>query len=329
MNNSHQTLTDVIVSRGTRSRLARIGRGAFAALAAGALTVGLSACAPSAEKAEPVAEAPAEVQTPERIATLSYEATEVLAELGLESHIVMMPEAVRNPVLGSHIEELAAVENTYAVEKELDAETVIDLSPDLVILSPRHGAEDTIGQVLEHAGIETLVTPNGWSTPAEVAENIRLIGDAVGKSAEAEALSAELLDGLTEKAPADDDAPRVLLLSNQAGRPFVTAGNAFPSQLLGLAGATNVSDELGITSTGPIQAEQIVEANPDGIVLIDMNGSGDRLFAEMLDNEAVSGLDSIVQGRVLRVEGRDVQALGLLATVDGLDSLSEWVEGLR
>ena len=312
----------------TMNRAAKL----VAAAAASALMLTLAACSTSTEAPKEQPEATtetAEKATPERIAALSYEATEVLAELGLEDHIVMMPEAVRNPVLGGHIEQLANVESTYAVEKELDAETVIDLSPDLVIMTPRHGAEDTIGTVLEHAGIETLLTPNTWSTPEDLIENVELIGAEVGASDKAAELSSTLREGLTERAKADGDAPRVLLLSNQAGRPFITAANAFPSHLLGLAGATNVSAELGIETTGPIQAEQVVEANPDGIVLIDMNGSGDRLFSELLGNDAVNGLDAISQDRVLRVEGSDVQALGLTTTIHGLDTLASWVESLR
>src|SRR5699024_7659542 len=107
------------------------------------------------------------------------------------------------------------------------------------------------------------------------------------------------------------DAPRILILSNQAGRPFITAGTAFPVELVRLAGASTVSDELGITVTGPIQIEQVLAAEPDGIILIDMNGSGDRLFADMLGNDAVAGLDAVAHGRVLRVQGKEVQALGL------------------
>lgn len=119
------------------------------------------------------------------------------------------------------------------------------------------------------------------------------------------------------------------MLTNQAGRPFVTSGHAFPIELLERAGAENAAATLGHTRTGPITAEQMIQANPDGIVLIDMNGTGDRMFTDLLQNPAVQTMPAITDGRVLRVTGNQVQALGLTGTVDGLAELTEWVEQLK
>ena len=58
-----------------------------------------------------------------------------------------------------------------------------------------------------------------------------------------------------------------------------------------------------------------------------MNGTGDRMFAPLLDNAAVAALPAVAEGRVLRVEGRQVQALDLTSTVDGLGVLTDWVSG--
>lgn len=296
-----------------------------ATLAAGALLVSLVACQAETTTLAPE---PAVVNTPERIASLSYETTEILAALGLEDHIVIMPEAVRNPVLGSHQEQLADVPATYAVEKELTAEAVIETAPDLVLMSPRHGAEDTIGKVLGAAGIDTLVTENTWGTPDELVANVRLIGDAVGAVDQAETLAAALDAGLASRGQADPP-PSVLVLSNQAGRPFVTAGQAFPLELVRLAGGADASEALGITTTGPIQVEQVLAADPDGIILVDMNGTGDRLFEELLANEAIQQLAAVQEGRVLRVEGKEVQALGLTETIAGLDRVAAWIGAFR
>lgn len=301
-----------------------------ASLATLALTLGLVGCGSAAEPAQTSAPASTEEATaiPESIAAIGYEATEVLAALGLADHISIMPEAVMNPVLGSHAELLSGVETTYAVEMELTAEAIIDVSPDLAILTPRHGAEERLGAVLAEAGIDTLIMPNTWSTPEDLITNVRLIGETVGAEDEAEALATELEEGLQSRATTTANAPEVLILTNQAGRPFITAGRAFPVEMLRMAGAVPVSDTLGIDVTGPIAVEQILAADPDGVILIDMNGSGDRLFTEIITHEAFTGLDGMVDGNVLRVEGRDVQALGLTATVTGLDTLTEWVESL-
>ena len=268
---------------------------------------------------------------PQKIAALDYESAEVIAELGLAERLVLIPEAVLNPVLGSHVEQLAKVPGTIPVAMELDAETVIALQPDLVVMSPRHGAEASIGAVLEQAGIASLQLPSSWTNPGSVTQSIELIGEATGQEQHAEELVDALESGLAAAGaakPSDEQSPRVLVLTNQAGRPFATAGQAYPLELLRLAGAQNVSDALGMPHTGPISAEQIVEADPDGIVLIDMNGSGDRMYAELLANPAVASLTAVEQQQILRLEGKQVQALGLTATVGGLKALTGWVAEL-
>ncbi len=258
---------------------------------------------------------------PQSIAALDYESAEVLAELGLSDTLVLVPEAVTNPALGGHIAEMAKVPTTIPVAMQLDAETVLALQPDLVVMSPRHGAEDTIGRVLADAGTPTLQLPGSWTDLPQVKSNISLIGEATGTEDAATELTDDLSAGLKQSTTPND--ARVLVLSNQAGRPFITAGNAFPIRLLELTGATSVSEELGITTTGPISAEQIVEANPDAILLVDMNGSGERLFAELLANPAVAALDGAQNTQL--VTGREVQALGLTATIAGLDTLNDWL----
>ncbi|GAA1611391.1 ABC transporter substrate-binding protein [Leucobacter chromiireducens] len=261
---------------------------------------------------------------PETIAALDYESAEVLAELGLAEHLVLVPEAVLNPALGGHIDELSAVPEMIPVAMELDPETVIALDPDLVVMSPRHGAESRMGGVFAQAGVPTLQLPDSWTGIPELTANIELIGEATGADDTANALAKQLETGLASSATPSN--ARVLVLSNQAGRPFVTAGNAFPLRLLELTGAQDVSAELGITATGPISAEQIIEANPDGILLVDMNGSGERLFSELLKNPAVAALTGAEH--TLLVTGREVQALGLSSTVDGLATLTQWVATL-
>lgn len=336
-----------------------IARSLTVAALTAATALGLSGCAPAAPAAPSTDAAPADTAAvgfprtieipagrageahsltvesePQAIAALDYESAEVIAELGLADRLVLIPEAVLNPTLGGHVEEMQAVPQTFPVAMNLDTETVISTAPDLVVMSPRHGAEDTIGSVLEQAGLTTLQLPETWTSTATLSRNIDLIGQTTGTETAATALIEEIESGLGEhaapKSGSDNaDAPRVLVLTNQAGRPFATAGGAFPLELLNLAGAVSVSDEMGMEATGPISAEQIVQANPDGIVLVDMNGTGDRMYADLLANPAVATVPAAADDALMRVTGRDVQALGLGSTVTGLESLTAWVATLK
>lgn len=272
------------------------------------------------------------------IAALDYESAAVIAELGYADRLVLIPEAAANEMLSGHASELAGVANTFPTATGLGPEAVMRVEPDLIVLSTRHGADETLGSVFESAGFQTLQLENSWTTPEQVGENIQLIGDALGASADAQALRARLTEGFADAAASaqhgDGDArvndaqPNVMVLTNQAGRPFITAGDAHPLRLLELAGAHSASDSLGINTTGPITLEQIVQAEPDAIVLIDMNGSGDALFRDILTSPAFLALPASHEERLLRVTGRDVQAVGLTDNIAGLRTLTTWVAGL-
>lgn len=339
-----------------RSRRTPLLRTWAAAAAALATAVSLAACAPATQpepKTSPTIEATAWPRTieipavrggeptsltitaePVAIAALDYESAEVLAELGLAGRLVLVPEAVLNSALGGHVDEMADVATTFPVAGDLSAEMVIATAPDLVVMSPRHGADDTVGSVLTQSGMTVLQLPTSWTSPETLASNIDLIGQATGADAQAAELTDAIESGLATNAASsadsdtEQDRPRVLVLTNQAGRAFVTAGRAFPLRLLELAGAVDASTDLGFERTGTISTEQVLEAAPDGLLLIDMNGTGDRMFRELLDNPAVASLPAASADRLMLISGRQVQALGLTDTADGLGALSEWVATL-
>lgn len=260
---------------------------------------------------------------PQRVAALTYETAELVAALGATDRLVMVQEAMANPVLSEHAEAMAAVEHHAATEGSIDVEAVIGAQPDLVLLSDRRGLEEGIGQVLEGAGIPVLVLPNNWADVADLTLNIDLVGQALGLDEAAATLAADVTEGLG--ATDDPDGPRVLVLSNQAGQPFVTAGAAFPLEIVRLAGGQDASEALGMHRSGPISAEQVIAADPDAILLVDMHGSGTRIFDPLLSNPAVAGLAAVAEDRVLLVEGREVQALGFTSTVEGRDRIADWL----
>ena len=71
-----------------------------------------------------------------------------------------------------------------------------------------------------------------------------------------------------------------------------------------------------------------IEAEPQHIAALDYESA--EVLAELgLANPAVSSLPAFAAGRVLRIEGKQVQSLGLTATVDGTHTLTDWVTTLR
>lgn len=262
---------------------------------------------------------------PTRIAALTFETAETVARLGLADRLVLVPQAVQNPALSNHAEAFADVPALIPVESEVDPETVLAQQPDLVLVSPRRGLDSGVGAVLGEAGVPVVTLSNQWDTVQNVITNVDVIGQAIGADQQSQQLETTLRDGLVPEESLSS-APRVLVLGNQAGVPFVTAGAAYPLELLELAGGHDVSSELGLTKSGPIAAEQIVSAKPDAILLIDMHGRGAESFASVMKNPAVAQL--VTDTNVLLVPGRHVQALGLDATIEGRDTIHEWLAAL-
>lgn len=260
---------------------------------------------------------------PRRVAALTYETAELVAELGAADRLVMVQQAMTNPALSDHAEAMADVAHHAPTEGDIDVEAVIAARPELVLLSDRRGLEAGVGRAIEGAGIPVLVLPNTWASVEDLALNIGLVGQALGLDEAAAELADEITDGLGDVT--DPAGPRVLVLSNQAGQPFVTAGAAFPLEVVRLAGAQDGSESLGMARSGPISAEQVIAADPDAILLVDLHGSGEQVFTPLLTNPAVAALPAVAEDRVLLVEGREVQALGLTSTVEGRDRIADWL----
>ncbi|MGC0272925.1 ABC transporter substrate-binding protein [Pseudactinotalea sp. Z1739] len=261
---------------------------------------------------------------PQRVTALTYETAALVAELGAGEKLVMAPAEAANPVLSNQPDVMADVEHHIASESAVDAEAVIASDPDLVVFNDRHGMEEGVGRVLTEAGIPVLVLPNTFSSVSEMLTNIDLVGTALGMEQEAADLATTLSDGLVDAS--DEDGPSVLVLSNQAGRPFVTAGGAFPLEVVRLAGGRDASADLGMVRSGPISAEQVLAADPDRILLVDMNGSGETIFADLLNNPAVAALPAVAEHEPFLVEGKYVQALGFTSTVEGRDQIATWLD---
>lgn len=264
---------------------------------------------------------------PTRIAALTYETGELVANLGAMDRLVLVQQALTSPVLSGHAQAMGEVAHHAATEGSIDAEAVIAADPDLVLISARRGLEEGVAQVLDGAGIPVLVLPNHWATLEDLTDNIDLVGEALGLEQAAADLAGELSKGLHSPpgGSGDTGAPRVLVLSNQAGQPFVTAGAAFPLEVLRVAGGRDAGERLDLTRSGPISAEQVLSSDPDGILLVDMNGSGDRVFEPLLTNAAVAELPAVSAERVHLIEGRKVQAMGFTAAIEGRAELEGWL----
>lgn len=293
----------------------------FRLLTAAALAATLTGCTSTSNAAT-------EPSAPQRIAAISPDVAETVAALGAGDRLVLVPDTQTNPALTNHLPVMQAVGATLAAHGTADPEQILATDPDLAIITPRHEGESDTAALLEASSVEVLTLPNSWQTVDEMLANIDTIGDAIGASEAADELTASISTELAGIDPVAGDAPSVLVLSNQAGRPMVNAGRGFTLDLLARAGGRNAADEVGLTRTGFADPEQIVRAQPQAILLVDILGAGRESFASILANPAVADLEAVREDRILLLDGKHTQALGLGTTVEGVRQIRDWLAGL-
>lgn len=293
----------------------------FRLLTAAALAATLTGCTSTSNAAT-------EPSAPQRIAAISPDVAETVAALGAGDRLVLVPDTQTNPALTNHLPVMQAVGATLAAHGTADPEQILATDPDLAIITPRHEGESDTAALLEASSVEVLTLPNSWQTVDEMLADIDTIGDAIGASEAADELTASISTELAGIDPVAGDAPSVLVLSNQAGRPMVNAGRGFTLDLLARAGGRNAADEVGLTRTGFADPEQIVRAQPQAILLVDILGAGRESFASILANPAVADLEAVREDRILLLDGKHTQALGLGTTVEGVRQIRDWLAGL-
>ena len=293
----------------------------FRLLTAAALAATLTGCTSTSNTAT-------EPSAPQRSAAISPDVAETVAALGAGDRLVLVPDTQTNPALTNHLPVMQAVGATLAAHGTADPEQILATDPDLAIITPRHEGESDTAALLEASSVEVLTLPNSWQTVDEMLANIDTIGDAIGASEAADELTASISTELAGIDPVAGDAPSVLVLSNQAGRPMVNAGRGFTLDLLARAGGRNAADEVGLTRTGFADPEQIVRAQPQAILLVDILGAGRESFASILANPAVADLEAVREDRILLLDGKHTQALGLGTTVEGVRQIRDWLAGL-
>ncbi|MEO9328803.1 ABC transporter substrate-binding protein [Gordonia aurantiaca] len=256
--------------------------------------------------------------TPQRIAALSPDVAETVAALGAGDRLVLIPDSQTHPSLTNHPDVMRAVGSTIAAHGPADPERILAANPDIAIVTPRHEGETDTSTLLAGSSVRMVTLPNTWQSVDEMLTDIIAIGDAIGSSRQATELASSIRDGMAEIRPVPAPARSVLILSNQAGRPMINAGKGFTQDLVTRAGGRNAADDAGLSRTGFADPEQVVRARPDVILLVDMLGLGRDSFAPILSNPAVRQLAAVRGDRILLLDGKHSQALGLQSTVDGL-----------
>lgn len=301
---------------------------AIAALAVLALT----ACTPTSDGEATAASA----EQPTRIVAVSSDVSDMALLLAGPDRMAAVSESSRSPHMGMLPDLAQQVEATIPAGVEPDVEQILSHSPDLVLTTARHAGERTAGDQLADAGVESLaLSSDDFATPEAYADALLRVGEALGEEDEATKQADALLEGIQEidaeagQTPAAADpsaagdssgageAPRVLALMARGGTVMAMDSGLMLPGLAVRAGAVDAAADAGLTGTAPLDAELLVKADPDIILLEDFMGAGEEPFAQLLEAAAVQRVPAVASGEVHVVPMTEASAVAGIHLPDG------------
>jgi iron complex transport system substrate-binding protein len=215
------------------------------------------ACLPKPGNAEAAGDSPHD--SPQRIVSINLCADELLVTLADPDQIADLSIYATDPTL-SYVAEAAKQFRHDAAE----AETVIDLKPDL-ILAGRFTKRAT-REMLGRLGYRVELLDSVTSIASSIAQ-IRRIAALVGHPDRGEAL-VEKIEAARTRAEATaatmKERPTAAVYQR---RGYVTGAETLTGELLSLAGFVNVAGDLTGKTGGFVPLEKIVATPPDMIVV--------------------------------------------------------------
>jgi iron complex transport system substrate-binding protein len=207
---------------------------------------------------------------PAKIVSLMPAVTETLFALGVGDRVVgKAQDILLYPPQASAVPDFEKFDNGAVA---VDVEKIVAARTDLVIAGGNFGTPaDTIKKIRD-LGIPVLVVyaPN----VSGVLSDVSLIGKAVGKSAEAQAISTQMQGAFTavEAAVQTGAKPKVYY---EIGEGYAPADGSFTAEMITDAGGTPVTS--GSTTDWSLSAEKLLKANPDIILLADGSAVADAV----------------------------------------------------
>lgn len=239
-----------------------------------------------------------------RVVGLGGTVTEIVVALGAGDRLVG-----RDTTSGYPPPVLALPDVGYL--RQLSAEGVLSLSPDLMIAEADAGPPEVVAQ-LQSTGLGYVTLPQDWSADG-VAARITTVGAALGREAEAARLAHDVSARLAEteaKAQALP-APRkrvMFVLSLQGGRIMAAGQGTAADAVITMAGAENALQ--GFEGYKPVSDEAVQAAAPDVVLMMDRPGALDRPAAEVLALPAFAGSPAAQNGALLQMDGLRLLGFG-------------------
>ncbi len=200
-----------------------------------------------------------------RIIVLNDAIAEIVISLGFFENIIGRDAT-------TSLEMLKAIPKVSSGH-DVSAESVLALSPTLIIGDTRSGPPEAIQQ-LRGAGVPILLAPEVWQL-SEIAPRISLIADALGVTESGQKLLQDTqtqIDQALTKSKTNQINPRIAFLYVRGtASVFLLGGKGSGAdEMIRAAGGIDVGTDLGLAAFTPLTTEAIVKANPDILIVLSL-----------------------------------------------------------
>ena len=222
-----------------------------------------------------------------RIVVMQPSDCEILYAIGCGDTIVGRGQYVDYP---ASVQEVPVVQSGAST----NVEEILALNPQVVLLNSMSQTEEQVKQ-LEENGVKVVVSKT--SDLQSVYTAITLIGKLMGKDAEAEAVIADMEATFNEiKAKVGSETPKIYFEISPPSWGLCSAGQgSYLTDLAEICGLENLFADQEAAWIFPSE-EQVIERNPDYIVLI--SGMGSAGVEEILSREGWGDINAIKDQKV-------------------------------
>jgi iron complex transport system substrate-binding protein len=229
-------------------------------------------------------------EKPERVTTLSPSAAQTMWEIGGESQVVGLTQyATYLDGADSRTNVSGAGQQFVNVEKVVSTEADLVLAPNII-------PNETVQQ-LRDAGLTVYKFEEAESVE-DIYAKTTLMGELTGNCEGASETVSWMKDriGTVSEAVENSDSPRVFI---SQGGGWTAGEGTFVSNIVALAGGSNIAAEANISGYGQISEEVIVQQNPEWIVQL-------GAFGVYPKTEAYNNTDAVKNEQVITVSSENI-----------------------
>lgn len=239
----------------------------------------------------------------ERIVSIGGSVTEIVYALGAGGAIVAADTTSVHPGATAALPKVGYM-------RQIAAEPILALKPDLVLVSADAGPASVLEQIAA-AGVPVTIVPE-TPNPAGVIEKIRHVAAAIGRQAAGEALIDEVEQGFETLASAlasAHDRPTVLyLLAFTDNAPMAAGSGTAADGIIALAGGSNAV--TGYDGYKPLSPEAAAMLDP-ALVVVSSHGIAMAGGIEAMQNRPDLGaIPAVRQGRILVMDANYLLGFG-------------------